>query len=57
MSASREYTATITDNVRDLAGNAMAHSYIWSFHDWHDTGYNAADNCCNHSFRPLQAYR
>ncbi|MBL0063009.1 MAG: Ig-like domain-containing protein [bacterium] len=31
LSASTEYTATITDNVRDLAGNAMAHSYIWSF--------------------------
>lgn len=31
LTASTEYTATITDNVRDLAGNAMAHDYVWSF--------------------------
>jgi len=31
LNAGTEYTATITAGVKDLAGNAMAAEYVWSF--------------------------
>ena len=31
LTASTEYTATITTDVRDVAGNAMLNDYIWTF--------------------------
>lgn len=31
LEADREYTATLTTGVRDLAGNALAANFVWSF--------------------------